>query len=85
MLESTYQCVRILREDEISHAVAVMNSNRVPLDHPSYACVLDSLRWQVQDLAAAIGDANCQHVDDLPISHSKMKRIYLQKRICATI
>lgn len=54
MLESTYQSARILREDDISHAVAVMNSNRVTLDHPSYVCFLDSLRQRFQDLAAAI-------------------------------
>ncbi|MCJ1426053.1 hypothetical protein MMC29_003955 [Sticta canariensis] len=34
MLECTYQCAQILREGELSHAVAVMNNDRASLGNP---------------------------------------------------
>lgn len=61
MLESTYQCARKLREDELSHAVAVMDNDRVSVEHPSYVRVLNLLRQRIQALAATIDDVNIRN------------------------
>lgn len=58
MLESTYQCAQNIREDELSHAVAV---NQVSWEHPSYANLLNSLRQRIRDLATAIDDVNIRN------------------------
>ena len=61
MLECTYQCAQNLREDELSHALAVMYNDRGSLGHPSYSTVLSSLRQRIRDFAAAIDDVNVRN------------------------
>lgn len=61
MLESTYQCAQNLREGELSRAAAVMKNDRVSLEHPSYANILDTIRQRIRDLTASIDDASIRN------------------------